>query len=124
MQSLIKQFLLRWLVNFFGLWAAATLLTGIGYQDKLRVLIWAALIFSLVNAVIRPLVLLLSLPAILLSLGLFTFVVNAFMLYVVTFFYPKFHIASFGSALLAVIIIGIVNFLLNDLLKPHHEKPV
>jgi len=122
MQGLLKQFLLRWLVNFLGLWTAATLLTGISYQQHLRVLIWAALVFSLVNAVIRPLVVILSLPAIVLSLGLFTFIINTFMLYLVTFFYPKFHIASFGSALLAVIIISIVNFLLNDLLKDRHEK--
>ncbi len=76
MQGLLKQFLLRWLVNFLGLWTAATLLTGISYQQHLRVLIWAALVFSLVNAVIRPLVVILSLPAIVLSLGLFTFTDN------------------------------------------------
>ena len=46
----LKQFLLRWLVNFFGLWTAATLLAGINYQENLPVLIWAALIFSIVVA--------------------------------------------------------------------------
>src|SRR6266536_4551340 len=98
MQGLLKQFLLRWLVNFLGLWTAATLLTGISYQQHLRVLIWAALVFSLVNAVIRPLVVILSLPAIVLSLGLFTFIINAFMLYLVTIIYPRFHLRSFWTA--------------------------
>lgn len=119
MQSALKTFLLRWLVNFFGLWTAATLLTNsIEYGDRVRVLIIAALIFSIVNALVRPLVIILSLPAIVLSLGLFIFVINAFMLYIVTLIYPSFSVESVGSALIAVIIIWIVNFLLSDLLEP------
>lgn len=114
---MIKQFLLRWMVNFFGLWTAATLLTGIDYNEHVRVLIWAALIFSIVNALIRPLIILLTLPAIVVTLGLFTFVINAFMLYLVTLFYSKFDIVNFRSAILAVIIIWVVNYLLNDLIE-------
>lgn len=114
---MIKSFLLRWLVNFLGLWAAVTLLTGISYQDHFQVLIWAALIFSIVNAFIRPLVVLLTLPAILLSLGLFTLVINTFMLYLVTIFYHRFQVHSFWSGLLAVIIIWIVNYLLTDVIE-------
>lgn len=121
---MIRKFVLRWLVNFLGLWTAASLLQGITYQDKLAVLIMAALIFSIVNAFLRPLVVLLSLPAIVLTLGLFTFVVNTFMLYLVQFFYPKFHIATFWSGLVAVIIIGIVNYLLNDLLESRREATI
>lgn len=119
MQSALKTFLLRWLVNFFGLWTAATLLTNsINYDDRVRVLIIAALIFSIVNALVRPLVVILSLPAIVLTLGLFIFVINAFMLYLVTLIYPSFSVDSFGGALLAVVIIWVVNFLLSDLLEP------
>lgn len=114
---MIKQFLLRWLVNFLGLWTAATLFTGISYQEHLRVLVWAALIFSIVNIMIRPLVVLLTLPAIVLTLGLFTLVVNAFMLYLVTLFYHRFQIASFWTALGAVVIIWLINYLLTDLLE-------
>lgn len=118
MKQLLNQFLLRWVVNFFGLWAAAWLLgNAIQYQDHLRILIWAALIFSLVNALIKPLVILLTLPAIVVTLGLFTLVINAFMLYLVTVFYPKFDIVNFRSALLAVIIIWIVNYLLTSFLE-------
>lgn len=117
----MKRFLLRWLVNFFGLWTAATLITGISYNEHVRVLVWAALIFSIVNALIRPLIVLMTLPVIVLTMGLFTFIINAAMLYLVTFFYSKFEIASFGSALLAVIIIWVVNWLLNDLLEPKKE---
>lgn len=119
---MIKQFTLRWLVNFMGLWVAANLVTGITYGDKVRYLILASLIFSIVNALIRPLVIILALPAIVLTLGLFTLVVNTLMLYLVTVFYHTFHVNSFWSGLFAVVIIWLVNYLLNDLTKPKHEK--
>jgi putative membrane protein len=114
---MIKQFLLRWMVNFFGLWTAATLLTGISYDEHIRVLIWAALIFSIVNALVRPLIILLTLPVIVVTLGLFTLIINTFMLYLVTFFYHRFQITSFKSALAAVIIIWVVNYLLTDIIE-------
>lgn len=122
MSALLQQFLLRWVVNFFGLLASAWLLdSAIQYQDHLRVLIWAALIFSVVNALVRPFIILLTLPAIVVTLGLFTLVVNALMLYLVTVFYPKFQIVNFRSALLAVIIIWFVNYLLTSLMKGSEE---
>jgi putative membrane protein len=123
---MLRKFALRWLVNFLGLWAAAEVMTGsIQYNEKLRVLVIAALIFSLVNAVIRPLVVILSLPAIVLTLGLFTLLINAFMLYLVTKIYPSFHLRSFWTAVLATVIIWVVNYLLTDLLEPRkREKPV
>jgi putative membrane protein len=122
---MIRVFILRWLVNFLGLWAAAELMTGsIDYNDKIRVLIIAALIFSIVNAVSRPIVVLLSLPAIVLTLGFFTLLINAFMLFLVTKIYPSFHLRSFWTAVVATVIIWIVNYLLTELLEPKHEKPV
>jgi putative membrane protein len=124
MGAMVKQFLLRWLVNFLGLWMAANLVSGISYGDKVRYLVLAALIFSIVNALIRPLVIILALPAIVLTLGLFTLVVNTLMLYLVTLLYPRFHVGSFWAALLAVIIIWLVNYFLNDLTHPTNEKPV
>ncbi len=113
---MVKQFLWRWLANFLGLWIAASLV-NISYGDKLRYLFVAALIFSLVNALIRPLVVLLSLPAIVVTLGLFTLVVNTLMLYLVTIFYHRFHVNSFLSGLVAVIIVWLVNYLLMDVIK-------
>ena len=122
---MLRTFALRVLINFLGLWAAAELMTGnIMYQDKLPTLIVAALIFSIVNAVLRPLVVILSLPAIVLTLGLFTLVVNAFMLYLVTKIYPAFQLRSFWTAVVAAIIIWIVNYLLTELLEPKSAKSV
>lgn len=114
---MIRRFLLRWLINFLGLWAAASVISGIHYDDRIGVLGIAALIFSIVNALIRPLVIILALPAIVLTLGLFIFVVNAFMLYLVTLFYHPFHIESFGQAILAALIIWVVNYLLTYLME-------
>lgn len=122
---MIRQFILRWLVNFLGLWAAAELMSGsISYDDKMMVLVVAALVFSLVNAFIRPLIVMLSLPVILLTLGLFTFVVNASMLYLTTLFYPRFHLRNFWTAVLAAVIIWVVNYLLTDLLESRNEKRI
>jgi putative membrane protein len=122
---MIRVFILRWLVNFLGLWAAAELMTGsIDYSGRLGVLAIAALLFSVVNAIIRPLVVILSLPAIVLTLGLFTLVINAFMLYLVTLIYHNFHLRSFWTAVVATVIIWVVNYLLTELLEPRHEKSV
>ncbi len=122
---MLRKFALRCLVNFLGLWAAAELMTGsINYNDKLGVLVIAALIFSVVNAVIRPLVVILSLPAIVLTLGLFTLVINAFMLYLVTKIYPSFHLRSFWTAVVATIVIWVVNYLLTELLEPKRANTV
>jgi putative membrane protein len=122
---MIRKFILRWLVNFLGLWAAAELMSGsITYDDRIGVLIVAALVFSLVNAFIRPLIVILALPALVLTLGLFTFVINAFMLFLVTKLYPSFHLRSFWTAVVAAIIIWIVNYLLTDLLESKREKSV
>lgn len=122
---LVRKFILRWLLNFLGLWVAASLLSGISYNDKMAVLIVAALVFSIVNAFIRPLIILLALPAIVLTLGLFTFVVNALMLYLVSLLYHPFQLASFGQAVLAAVIIWLVNYLLTDVLEgARHEGAV
>lgn len=121
---MIRKFLLRWLINFLGLWAAASLLPGLNYGSKTQVLIVAALIFSIVNALIRPLIIVLALPAIVLTLGLFTFVVNGFMLYLTTLLYPSLHVSSFWQALLAVVIVWIVNYLLTDVLEGARESAI
>ena len=117
---MIRVFTLRWLVNFLGLWAAAQLMTGsISYDDRLGVLVVAALIFSLVNAIIRPLVVLLSLPAIVLTLGLFTLVINAVMLMVTGWLADRwdlgFVVSGFWPAFWGGLVVGLVSVLLSIL---------
>lgn len=119
---LLKQFLIRWLANGLGLWLAGELISGVRYRDKLTVIVIAALIFSIVNAFVRPVIVILSLPVIILTLGLFTLVINSFMLYLVTVLYPSFTVASFGAALLTVIIIWLVNLAVNTLVRKDAES--
>lgn len=113
----MKKFLIRWAVNGLGLWLAGELIDGISFNGDWRVIAVAALIFSIVNAFVRPILIILSLPAIIVTLGLFTLIVNSLMLYLVELLYPAFSIATFGAAILAVVIIWVVNFAANTLIK-------
>ena len=112
MKNTVFRILLRWFMNGLGIWAAARLLPGIEY-DYFATIVVAALIFSLINATIRPIVVIFSLPAILITLGFFMLIVNAFMVYLTSVFYEPFIVRDFGSALLAAIIIGLVNYILS-----------
>lgn len=119
---MIYRFLVRWVVSSLGLWIAAGLLSShITFQasggSKLMAVIVAGLILALVNAVIRPIVVLLSLPAILLSLGLFMIVINGFMVWVAAWLYDPLHVSSFWWAILAGVIIGLVNYLVTTILE-------
>lgn len=114
---------MRWLVTSLGLWIAAGLLSGsIDYQDRIGVILIAGLLLALVNAVLKPLIVILSLPAILITLGLFMIVVNGLMVYLVSKLYPSLEIASFWSAMLAGLIIGLVNYLVSTILENSLEQ--
>lgn len=82
----------------------------------------AAFVFGLVNALIKPLVVILSLPAIVLTYGVFTLVINTLMLYITSFFYPKFGVRSIAAAIGAVMIIWLVNYLMTDLVGREGQK--
>src|SRR5262245_13071530 len=102
-------FLIRLAINALGLWVADYLLDGISI-DGLGSLVLAALIFGVVNAVVRPIFVILTFPLTLLTLGLFLLVVNAAMLGLVAAFVPGFHVASFGAALLGSIVVSLVSW--------------
>jgi putative membrane protein len=123
MKNPLVRFAIRWLVTSLGLWIAAGLLSGsINYQDRIGVVLIAGLILALVNAVLRPIIVILSLPAILLTLGLFMLVVNGFMVFLVSKLYPSLEITSFWAAILAGIIIGFVNYLVSVILESGAER--
>jgi len=114
----LVRFLVRWFVCSLGLWIAAGLLgQGITYQSELRVIIIAGLLLALINMIIRPIIVILSLPAILLSLGLFMVVINGFMVFLVSKLYTPLHITNFWAAMLAGIIIGLVNYLVSAIME-------
>lgn len=105
-------FFLRWSINLLALVIAGSFINGIKIES-LGTGIIAAGIFGVVNAVIRPVVLLLTLPINLLTLGLFTLVVNAAMLMLVSVLVPGFMIESFGSAFFGALVISLISWGVN-----------
>lgn len=113
MQHFILRFLVRWAINSLGLWLAAALLgSGITYAGT-GALIGAGFILALLNMLLKPLLVVLSLPALVLSLGLFMLVINGFLVYLVSRLYTPLHITNFWAAILAGLVIGIVNWLVS-----------
>lgn len=105
-------FFLRWSVNLLALMIAGSVISGISIQS-IGMGIVAAGILGIVNAVIRPLVLLLTLPINLVTLGLFTFVINAAMLKLIADVVPGFVVESFGAAFLGALLISFISWVLN-----------
>jgi putative membrane protein len=107
--------LVTWLINAATLFALPYLLSTVFVEDFTVALI-AALILGLVNTLIRPLLLLLTLPVTVLTLGLFIFVINGLMFWVVANFVSGFYVASFGTAILAALLYSVISWLLSALL--------
>ena len=101
-------FLLRLLISAGLLLVVARVVNGIEVRDWVAALL-AALALGIVNAIVRPLLILLTLPLTILTLGLFLFVVNALMLQLAAYFVPGFRVAGFGPALLGSILLTVLN---------------
>ena len=104
-------FLLRLIVNAAALWVAAQLVPGI-VVTGLTPLLLAALVLGLINAIVRPVLLILTLPLTLMTLGLFIFILNAFCLWLTSRIVPGFVVQSFAAALLGALVVSIVSWLL------------
>lgn len=125
------RFLIRIVATAVALAVTTALVSGITLEadgttaDRALVLLGVALVFGLVNVLIRPIVRLLTLPLFVLTLGLFTFVVNALMLLLTSWASDQldlpFHVDGFGPALLGAVVISVVSFLLNLLLPERYE---
>jgi putative membrane protein len=119
MQRQFYLFLLRWVLNGLGLWIAVRLLVGHGVEydqsQGFMLFFWAGLVLSLVNVLLKPVIVILSLPAILLTLGLFTLLVNGFMVWLAGLLVGGLTI-SFWAAVLAGMIISLINYVLTNLL--------
>ncbi len=117
-------FILRWFLNSLGLWIAVRLLGSLGAtltsEAVISTFLVAGLVFSLVNTLLKPIIIILALPAILLTLGLFILVVNGFMVWVSVQLVPGIEM-TFGAAIVAGIIMSLVNYIVNafiDLNQP------
>jgi putative membrane protein len=116
MKQQVLIFLIRWALNSFGLWVAVRLL-GSGYEDiDITAGFWgfvlAGFIFSVLNSVLKPLAVVLSLPAILLTLGLFMIIVNGALVYVSLAIAPGFSM-TFLNSILTGIILSLINYIVS-----------
>ncbi len=123
MRGPISRFIVRWVVCGLGIWIAAGVLGSdrITYQSRLGVIVIASLVLASINTIIKPIVVLLSLPAILFSLGLFMIVINGLMILLVSKLYHPLQVTNFGAAMLAGMIIGLVNYLVTAILEQEEE---
>ncbi len=118
-------FLLRWLLNALGLWITVRVF-GTGYSDQELQASWwvfgvAGLIFSLVNVVVRPILIVLSLPAILLTLGLFTLIVNGFMVYLALLIAPVIKM-TFWHSVLAGMVLSLLNYIVSTMVEMRQDS--
>lgn len=125
MKKQLLVFTVRWILNSFGLWVAVSIF-GTGYNNvelsqSAGAFLFAGLIFSLINSVLRPIVIILSLPAILLTLGLFTVVVNGFMVYVSLLLAPGLHM-TFWNSVLTGIVLSLVNYIVSSALELQYGR--
>jgi|SRR5665213_1807387 len=118
MNSQIYRFITRWIVCSLGLWIAAGFLSNdITTENRVRDTVIAGLILALVNVVIKPILVVLSLPAIVITLGLFMIIINGLTVFLVSKLYDPLHITNFWAAVFAGMVIGLVNYLVTIILE-------
>ena len=103
----------RWMLTAAAVWVAALVVTGIWYDDA-ESLLAAALILGILNSLVKPVLVRVALPLVILSLGFMLLVINAFLLVVTTRLVPGFHVSGFWSAVGGSVIISVVSFLLGN----------
>jgi putative membrane protein len=108
----MRHFVFRWIITTIAVMVASSVIRGIRY-DTVAALIGAALLLGILNAFVRPVLLILSAPVILLTLGFFILVVNGLMLLFVPTIVSGFHVDSFGSAFWGAIIISVISWILS-----------
>lgn len=117
------RFLVRWFVCGLGLWIAAELLGSdrVSIQDRFGVVVISGLVLAAINTFLKPLIVFLSLPAVLLSLGIFMIVINGLTVLIAAKLYGPLEVSSFSSAILAGVIIGLVNFLVTAIIEEEKQ---
>ena len=112
----MRAFLIRWLAITIAVYIASRLLPGI-HSDSFEALVGASLLLGIINAFVRPVLLLLSIPFILLTMGIFIFVINALLLSFVSWLIPPFHVEGFWNAFFGAIVISMVTWILSSFFR-------
>jgi putative membrane protein len=110
---MLPKLAITWMFNTVALFVATWLLSGLSYGSDWWALLIAGLVFTLVNTFLKPLLAILSIPFIIVTFGIFYFLINVLMLYLTHWIVPQFTIASFWWAALAAIIVSAVNGILH-----------
>src|ERR1700691_839318 len=110
---MLPRLAVTWVFNSVALFVATWLLSGLSYGSDGWALLGAALVFTLVNVFLKPVLTILSIPFIIVTFGIFYLLINVLMLYLTHWIVPQFSIASFWWAVLAAIIVSVVNGTLN-----------
>jgi len=117
MNNAFVNLLVRWMVLAVGVWLSTKIVNGISY-DSGGTLLVVVLVLSFFNAVLKPLLLLFTLPFIVLSLGIGIWIINALLFFFVGRLVEGFHVSTFGAAMLGALIVSVTNMVLNRLLTP------
>ena len=124
----MPKFITRWLINALAIAAAVYLVPGISLGEKLSSLIWLALIFGLVNAFLRPIVKLFTFPLLILTLGLFSLIINSFLFWLTSVIGQGFGVGLtiadpvFWNALLGGLVVSIVSTILGFFFKEDKKR--
>jgi putative membrane protein len=113
----LPSFLLHWLITSLALWITSYVFNGIKFSNTSSLVI-SALLLGLVNAIIKPLLILLTLPLTLITFGLFLLVINALMILLVSFFVRGFTVSGFWTAFFASIFVSVLSFIIGLFLVP------
>jgi putative membrane protein len=116
----MNPFLVRWIVTTVSVWVAARL--GVLHFGSTGCLVGTALVLGIINAVVRPIVMLLSLPFIILTLGVGILILNALLLMAVSGLVPCFRVDSFGDAFFGAMIISVVSWLLSAFIRSDNGR--
>ena len=112
-----------WASNLLAIWVSSLIFDGVTYDAKFWVLAVAALVFVLVNAIIRPIVIFLTLPAVIITFGIALFFINMFMLWITDKLVPPFEVDGFWTVAGAAVIIWLVNLAVQMVFKPERHQP-
>jgi putative membrane protein len=123
----MSRFLVKFIVSFFALGFTAAIVRGIDIAgssntDRAIALGLAALVLGLLNAIVRPILVFLTLPITILTLGLFLFVLNGLLIWATSKVVDGFIVTGFGPAILGAILMTIISFILNQLMKEPKER--
>ncbi len=119
----MEGFLIRAVVVGIGLWLASKIVPGVDFNTT-GTLVAAALLLGIVNAFVRPIIIILTLPITLLTLGLFLLVINALMILLVAWFLPGFLVAGFWSAIFAAIVVSLTSWVMSGWIGPRGRVEV